>query len=460
MKKALSVILGAGLMLSLCACGATKPETSATTTATEQAAEEINMNYYGIKYGTTESGFEYNIYSEEGIQHTKIEDYTGDEENLVIPDYIEGYAVTDIDGFAFSKNPNLKSVTIPETVMTIESCAFYKCENLSEVIIPESVTLLYGDAFEGTPWLEKMRAENNPLIINNQLICGLDMAGDIVIPEGITSIAPCAFVLNEDITSVTLPESCTVIGEDAFSSCNELISVTLPETLEVLGDDAFFSCDKLETINIPESVTFIGDCAFYFCRSLEEIEIPKDFTNFGYNVFRDTKWLSDRQAENPLVILNGVLIDGTAAIGEVTIPDEVERISEFAFSDSETVTKVIFPEHITEIPSCVLIRCPNLEEVVLSDSVTTIGVNSFSDCPKLKSVTLSESLTKIDSYAFRDTPSLTEITIPNSVDINLFYNCFGSWDKEYEITAHYKGDIYTYNHESGYFESNVSSAER
>jgi len=278
MKNVLSFIFFAGLTLSLSSCAAGNPETSATTTATQQASEEINMNYYGIKYGTTESGFKYNIYSEEGIQHTKIEDYSGTEETLVIPDYIEGYAVTDIDGYAFSENPNLKSVTIPETVTTIESCAFYKCENLSEVIIPESVTLLYGNAFEGTPWLEKMRAENNPLIINNQLICGLDMAGDIVIPEGITSIAPCAFELNEDITSVTLPESCTVIGEDAFSSCNELISVTLPETLEVLGDDAFFSCDKLETIKIPESVLFIGDSAFRFSDSLEKIDFPEKLT--------------------------------------------------------------------------------------------------------------------------------------------------------------------------------------
>ncbi|NBI88924.1 leucine-rich repeat domain-containing protein, partial [Lachnospiraceae bacterium] len=86
---------------------------------------------------------------------------------------------------------------------------------------------------------------------------------------------------------------------------------------------AFENCSSLENITIPNTVTSIGDSAFYNCTSLANVTIPDSVTNIGRNAFSGTKWLEDRRKENPLVIVNHILIDAQTASGEVVIPDGV-----------------------------------------------------------------------------------------------------------------------------------------
>lgn len=90
-----------------------------------------------------------------------ITQYKGTEENITIPSEIDGKKVTTISGIegpadleyrrigAFQNNENLKSVTIPDTVTTIEMYSFMACYNLANVTMSNNIKTIEQYAFEG-----------------------------------------------------------------------------------------------------------------------------------------------------------------------------------------------------------------------------------------------------------------------------------------------------------------------
>ncbi|MBR1752453.1 MAG: leucine-rich repeat protein [Ruminococcus sp.] len=134
----------------------------------------------------------------------------------------------------------IKSITIPDSVTSIDSTAFYYCKNLTSITIPDSVTRIGSGAFIGC----------------------------------------------ESLKSITIPNSVTSIGIDAFENCTSLSSITIPDSVTSIGSDAFDGCTSLKSINIPDSVTSIGYKAF-FNTLLKSVMIPKsvksiDDEAFGY----------------------------------------------------------------------------------------------------------------------------------------------------------------------------------
>ena len=96
----------------------------------------------------------------------------------------------------------MTSVTIPNSVTSIESGAYQNCIGLTSVTIPNSVT----------------------------------------------SIGDYAFRNCSGLTSVTIPNSVTSIGDNAFNGCSCLTSITIPNSVTSIGISAFSSCDRLENV--------------------------------------------------------------------------------------------------------------------------------------------------------------------------------------------------------------------
>ena len=86
--------------------------------------------------------------------------------------------------------------------------------------------------------------------------------GDVVIPEGVTSIGWCAFSGCRSMTSVVIPDSVTSIGSGAFSGCSGLTSVTIPDGVTRIGSEAFRNCSGLTNVVIPGSVMTVESGAF------------------------------------------------------------------------------------------------------------------------------------------------------------------------------------------------------
>lgn len=63
--------------------------------------------------------------------------------------------------------------------------------------------------------------------------------GNVVIPQGITSIGYIAFSCCSRLTNITIPSSVTNIGQSAFYGCNGLTSVTILGSNTHIDDYAF-----------------------------------------------------------------------------------------------------------------------------------------------------------------------------------------------------------------------------
>ena len=193
-----------------------------------------------------------------------------------------------------------------------------------------------------------------------------------------------------------------------------------------IGDFAFYGCTRLTEITIPESVTNIGRYAFYSCTRLTEITIPESVTSIGYDVFSGTPWLNAKCKENPLVVVNGILVDGKKCSGSVTIPDSVTSIGDDAFHYCRSLTEITIPDSVTSIGCTAFSDCTSLKEITISDSVVSIGEETFDGCSSLTEITIPDSVTSIGKRAFFSCIRLKTITIPDSVTSigsNAFVGC-------------------------------------
>lgn len=102
----------------------------------------------------------------------------------------------------------------------------------------------------------------------------------------------------------------------------------------------------MTSVVIPDSVTSIGSYAFSDCGNLKNITIPDSVTFFGESVFTNTAWVTYRYDENPLLIINHILVDVDfdQCSGKVTIPDGVTSIAEGAFENCSQITEIAIPD--------------------------------------------------------------------------------------------------------------------
>lgn len=147
--------------------------------------------------------------------------YNGTAADVTIPSRYKGKPVTMIDHAAFF-NSVVTSVTIPDSVTSIDDNAFGFCSQLTNISIPNSVTSI-----------------------------------------GFSAFAHCT-----SLKSITLPSSLSSISEALFSGCSQLTTIHIPDSVPSIQSNAFYHCRNLETIRIPVSVTLIETDAFAGCPSL------------------------------------------------------------------------------------------------------------------------------------------------------------------------------------------------
>ncbi len=206
-------------------------------------------------------------------------------------------------------------------------------------------------------------------------------------------------------------------------------------------------CDHTATaVEIPSEVDGIPVTTIYYhafleCSDLTEITIPDSITTIYDGAFENTPWLEAQRADDPLVVVNGVVVDGKMCSGMVTIPDNVSAISGGAFYGNPDITGVIIPENVTHIGSGAFSNCSNLENVSLAGSHTYIENGAFLETAWLiqqqehdpfvvlngtlidataceGDVVIPDGVTVIGEYAFMNYDegrSVTSITIPDSV---------------------------------------------
>ena len=157
-------------------------------------------------------------------------------------------------------------------------------------------------------------------IENGVLIDYHGRGGDVVVPEGVTSIGT-AFYRNAKITSVVIPDSVTFLKERAFYKCYNLKKIVIPNSVQFIDERVFEFCGNLNHVRIP-------GCAFD-CR-------------FTYDIDNGIPW-SRKLSENSgdFVIIGKVLFRYRGNQKKVIIPDNIVTIADHAFIPSTPESVVI-----------------------------------------------------------------------------------------------------------------------
>ena len=351
---------------------------------------------------------QYICYIRDYYESVLIDEYLGDEKDVVIPEEIAGYKVVEIASDAFADNKKITSVVIPETVREIGPNSFGSCTNLESITIKNKAAYIYGEAFVDTAYVNNAKNwEGSSLYLDNFLLAVKpDLSGKYVVKEGTTSIASDMFANYTKLTEVVLPDTVLFIPYGLFENCTSLEKVKLPESAEYISFSAFENCTQLTSVVIPKNVREVYMNAFRNCSNLKNIKIESSDIEVDEWALEGTAYYNE-----PSNWDNGVLyVDKHVLVakedvlkGDYVIKEGTKSISSRAFSGCDKLTKITVPKGVTRIPEDAFASCDNLETVVLSSGVKSVDFCAFEDCENLKDITLPDTIEYIEWRAFEDT---------------------------------------------------------
>lgn len=155
--------------------------------------------------------------------------------------------ITSIGVNQFRGMKDLSVVVIPSSVTRIEGNAFKNCNNLVNVTLPSTINYIGYSAFAGTK-IKSMTIPNSVTTIDYDTFNGCYDLQYVTIPNSVINIMSYAFNNCSSLSSITIPNSVIEIGEYAFNGCYSLTSVTIPKSVISIGYSLFEACNYLETI--------------------------------------------------------------------------------------------------------------------------------------------------------------------------------------------------------------------
>jgi len=317
---------------------------------------------------------------------------------IIIPEGIEK-----IGQYAFAGLTDLKKVTLPSTLTTIDVGAFYNCFNLETVEGIENVKFFNQKCFQNTALMHSY--ESGKINLDNAIAIG-DYAFSIEdtilewddnpsygdgkfdvmydnddkteniksfpspkrvfnFSDKAQSIGAYAFEGNKNLSTISIAAEKIKVGEYAFKDCEYLTSINL--NAAVIPTGAFLNCKKLSDFTIGKDVMFIAEKAFSGA-GVKNFTVDGDNTSF--KAMQNGKYLVDYTDNTILVLVAN-------KYGSITFSNtEVKQVLRGAFSGSTDITSVVLP------------------------NVTAVGDYAFAGCSRLGSVTLGKDLVSIGNYAF------------------------------------------------------------
>ena len=279
---------------------------------------------------------------------------------VVIPSEVNGITVREIGTGVFKDNRNIVSLTIPDSVTTLQNRICSGCTSLREVWLPSGLTVIPDETFDGCSSLSTVHFPKTLREIRSDAFCGTGL------------------------TEFIAPDSLTAIWSYAFKDCARLIKVDLKNVSSVSGG-AFQSCTELQSVRLSDTLTELPDHLFDGCTLLSEIDMPDNPIAISAFILNGTAYYNDQSNwDNGVLYADGYLIaaDKTfASLTEYTVKAGTLVIADNAFSGvgyTAKLKKMTLPNGLYRIGQSAFSKLYSLTEINIPDSVRSVGYGAFS----------------------------------------------------------------------------------
>lgn len=293
--------------------------------------------------------------------------------------------VSRIADSTFAGCSGLTSVMIPSGVQRVGSGAFSECSGLKTVTIASSVQSIDLGAFYGCCGMTcysvddgncEYKSVDGLLLTKDGKILIAGVNGDVVIPDGVTTIRARAFSDCIGLESVIIPSSVKDIDSGAFSGCSGLTEVVIPDGVTSIGFSAFELCKGLTTLRIPSSASVSSPVStFLGCNSLKDVTLP------GWSRGIDLSSVTNLVISEGTTSIEYAAFADCHALASVSIPSSVISIGERSFEYCG-LTSVVIPAGVKTIGRRAFL-CNSLENVIMEGDAPTAYDSSFGDWREL-----------------------------------------------------------------------------
>ncbi|MDI9520778.1 MAG: leucine-rich repeat protein [Bacillota bacterium] len=168
-----------------------------------------------------------------------------------------------------------------------------------------------------------------------------------------------------------------VVGIDdyAFAHNQRLLSITLPEGLQSIGRQAFAG-SRLDNISLPASVTSIGEYAFSNCQELNRVSLTASVPSLPAGLFA-----------------------GCTSLVSLSLPEGITSIGEACFSGCTFLVSLGLPDSLENVDSLAFQYCRRMVGLNLGPNVYYFAPNAVNGCQALRSI---QAASGNASYASQD----------------------------------------------------------
>lgn len=373
-----------------------------------------NFQFISYSYGLetkSEDGYTYVINNSQ----VTITSYDGEDEEVEIPSEINGYKVTTIGESAFKRNENIKKITLPSTIKTLQAYSFASCFNLEEIILNEGLEKIDRSAFSYCEKMTSIQLPESLEYIGYYAFADCKGLEEITIPSKVKAILLKTFIDCENLKVANLPEGLNKIEEYAFSDCISLNKINLPEGLSEIGKNTFQYTDSLEKIIIPGSVKKIPSSLFYRSKGIKEVIINEGVEEIDALGFYEASNLETVSLPTTMVSIGTSAFNLNKKLKNINLPENLKTLGAYAFYDCESLSSINIPNNLRIIEESTFEECENLSKVDMGNNIESIKDDAFRNCIKLTNVEFPETLKEIGEMSFFRCGSLTSVILPDSL---------------------------------------------
>lgn len=375
-------------------------------------------------------------------------------------------AMRSIGKYAFAGTRSLSSISLPDTIQTIDEFCFSGSGLTGTVSVPASVLLIGNGAFASCHSLTAIDIDesNRNYADIDGVVYDKEFKTLKIYPAGNTATAYTpvsttekigvnAFHGSWNLNKVTMPTGLTEICGYAFYDCREANTYSLNSNLELIGEYAFSRNTLLTSIRIPDKTRQIGRCCFAEDNNLTSIYIndSSTMTRIDMRAFAFCGLTSFRVPANVSSVAQ-YAFEGCTSLESVTFASnsKLESISAYFFNGCSSIKTITFEQGsalksiqahglqgmtslrtvnfnnaaLEEIDNYAFMNCPALNQLSLPSTLKNIGRFAFFKCEAIRSLTVPDTLEHIGEYAFFATKSLNLYFISELLPIYLDEN----WD--------------------------------